>query len=65
MHSNQGGIGMGKDRIRPEHLRFGDSLAGRLAGLSGLETEQLKGLTIADVAKAFPYVIDPKILFFR
>ena len=65
MHSNQGGIGMGKDRIRPEHLRLGDSLAGRLAGLSGLETEELKGLTIADIAKAFPYVIDPKILFFR
>jgi len=40
-------------------------LAGRLAALSGLAPDQLKGLTLAEITKTFPYVIDPKILFFR
>jgi len=65
MHSNSAGFSDKKDRVRPEHLHLGESLASRLGALSGLAAEQLKGLTIADITKAFPYVIDPKILFFR
>ena len=65
MQASGATLGRGKDSIRPEHLRLGESLAGRLASISGLAAEQLKGLTVADIAKAFPFVIDPKILFFR
>ena len=65
MHSTSAGLGGKKDGERLEILRLGGSLAGRLGALAGLEPEQLKGLTIADINRTFPYLIDPKILFFR
>ena len=65
MHSTSAGLGDQKEGERLGNLRLGGSLAGRLGALSGLEPEQLKGLTIADINRAFPYLIDPKILFFR
>ncbi len=65
MHTKHGTMGLGKDGVRPWHLRLGDSPAGRLVALSGLVSEQRKGSTTAAITKAFSDVIDPRILFFR
>ena len=46
-------------------FKLTDSSAARLAALSGVEAEALRGLTIADVASKFAFRIDPALLFFR
>jgi hypothetical protein len=51
--------------VNPGAVKLGDSMALRLAAVSGLAAADLKGLTVTDVTQKFPHLIDPALLFFR
>jgi hypothetical protein len=49
----------------PDKIPLTSIQADRLASISGLDARQLKGKTIADIAKSHAWKIDPKLLFFQ
>src|SRR3954449_3681985 len=49
----------------PSKFKLGASSAKRLAAMSDVPADQLKGLTLTQVAEKFRFAIDPQLLFFR
>jgi hypothetical protein len=49
----------------PSKFKIGASSARRLAAMSEGQAEQFLGLTLAEVAEKFRYIIDPKLFMFR
>jgi hypothetical protein len=49
----------------PDQIKLNAIAAGRLAALSGVESKQLEGQTIAAIAEKLHWVVDPDWLLFR
>lgn len=52
-------------RTDPEKFKVGKASAARLAALTGIDAGKLAGKTIGQLAKAFPFEIDPRFFFMR
>ena len=49
----------------PSQFKIGPSSAKRLAAMSDVPAERLKGLTLAEAVEKFRFTIDPQLLLFR
>src|ERR1700680_639101 len=51
--------------VAPDQVKLSTMQAGRLAAISGVETSEIQGLTVAEVSAKLRWRIDPELLFFR
>src|SRR5215470_7967310 len=51
--------------LPPDRRPLTKSQATRLSAISGVEAKQIAGLSVAEIADKFRWIIDPELLFFR